>query len=193
MILSCEEAGAGTVGCVQSAIGYICSWRLCKICSGRLQLTVTQLSQCRLQAAWPSVSFSIYQVCVAFISPAVASVHWPPEGFSADFGVIVIWFKALSWFGSSVSQSLWSSGCSWVLAGDWQQSGSRCQELSLSSARELPAGRSELTLKQSLMIGQVFLSLSVDVLAISITAVEDRVTKESKEHLRLFTLPSHLY
>lgn len=43
------------------------------------------------------------------------------------------------------------------------------------------------------MIGQVFLSLSVDVLAISITAVEDRVTKELKEHLRLFTLPSHLY
>lgn len=41
-------------------------------------------------AAWSSVSFSIYQVFVAFISPAVASLHWSPEGFRADFRVIMI-------------------------------------------------------------------------------------------------------
>lgn len=49
MILSCKEAAARTVGCMQRKL-YICSWMLCKSCTGRLQLTVTQLSQCRLQA-----------------------------------------------------------------------------------------------------------------------------------------------
>lgn len=51
MILSCKEAAARTVGCMQRKL-YICSWMLCKSCTGPLtvSLTVTQLSQCRLQA-----------------------------------------------------------------------------------------------------------------------------------------------